>query len=289
MSQEPGPLCAIVRKRLIVNVVQTDKTSKSLGLGNCHALRPQQRPNALEILHSRDAVRQNLVSSHCLEVPCPKIAVTSMDPTNGVWQCVCDLLQVEPTQTMSHIFASGVGRVWSPQAGRSRIPIGQIRRTAQANVDGFGLGHNATTYRREVPKLIGRRGRARLVVLVMEVCGPRFQGTHMFLNSLVSAEICSISPPSMHMEQKRFRIGHLAKIQEAHTVPYEFVVAKPESFQLTGSISCPTVLANNNSPKWNKNVDYWRKPLLISSKKWCTFNSQEIAKERTTFGLTLRK
>ena len=44
------------------------------------------------------------------------------------------------------------------------------------------------------PKLVGRRGRARLVVLAVEVCGRWSQETQRFLSSLARAESRSVPP-----------------------------------------------------------------------------------------------
>ena len=58
-----------------------------------------------------------------------------------------------------------------------------------------------------------------------------------------------------------------------------------------------TALANPNPPRWNGSVDCWRAPLLTSSgstpmishRHWCIFKSWEMANERATSGVTLRK
>ena len=64
---------------------------------------------------------------------------------------------------------------------------------------------------RRYPELVGRRGRARLVVLAVEVCGRWSQETQRFLSSLARAKARSV-PPSMRkrVEQAwRLRWGSL--------------------------------------------------------------------------------
>ena len=47
---------------------------------------------------------------------------------------------------------------------------------------------------RRYPELVGRRGRARLVVLAVEVCGRWSQETQSFLSSLARAKVRSVPP-----------------------------------------------------------------------------------------------
>ena len=64
----------------------------------------------------------------------------------------------------------------------------------RVHVDGVALAALRQRKERRYPELVGRRGRARLVVLAVEVRGRWSQETQRFLSSLARAEARSVPP-----------------------------------------------------------------------------------------------
>ena len=64
----------------------------------------------------------------------------------------------------------------------------------RVHVDGVVLAAARQRKERRYPELVGRRGRARLVVLAVEVCGRWSQETQRFFSSLARAEARSVPP-----------------------------------------------------------------------------------------------